>query len=47
MAIGHFFDVIITAVIGTHTHVPSDSRILKSGTAYQTDLGMWTDLLLG
>ena len=44
MAIGHFFDGYVTAVIGTHTHVPtSDSRILKNGTAYQTDLGMCGD----
>ncbi len=44
MAIGHFFDGYATAVIGTHTHVPtSDSRILKNGTAYQTDLGMCGD----
>ena len=44
MAIGHFFDGKATAVVGTHTHVPTaDSRILKNGTAYQTDLGMCGD----
>ncbi|MDQ2901665.1 MAG: YmdB family metallophosphoesterase, partial [Acidobacteriota bacterium] len=30
-----------SAVIGTHTHIPTaDSRILPGGTAYQTDAGM-------
>jgi 2',3'-cyclic-nucleotide 2'-phosphodiesterase len=44
MAIGHFFDGEVTAVVGTHTHVPTaDSRILKKGTAYQTDIGMCGD----
>ena len=44
MAMGHFFDGKATAVVGTHTHVPTaDSRILNNGTAYQTDLGMCGD----
>ena len=44
MAMGHFFDGCATAVIGTHTHVPtSDCRILNKGTAYQTDAGMCGD----
>ena len=44
MAIGHFFDGNATAVVGTHTHVPTaDTRILKNGTAYQTDIGMCGD----
>ena len=44
MAIGHFFDGKATLVIGTHTHVPThDARILKNGTAYQTDAGMCGD----
>jgi 2',3'-cyclic-nucleotide 2'-phosphodiesterase len=44
MAMGHFFDGQATAVVGTHTHVPTaDSRILDNGTAYQTDLGMCGD----
>ena len=44
MAIGHFFDGKATAVVGTHTHVPTaDSRILPNGTAYQTDIGMCGD----
>ena len=43
-AIGHFFDGKATLVIGTHTHIPTnDSRILKNGTAYQTDAGMCGD----
>ena len=44
MAIGHFFDGKATAVVGTHTHVPTaDTRILDKGTAYQTDIGMCGD----
>ena len=44
MAIGHFFDGMSTCVVGTHTHVPTaDTRILKNGTAYQTDIGMCGD----
>ena len=44
MAIGHFFDVQATLVVGTHTHVPTnDARILSNGTAYQTDAGMCGD----
>ena len=40
----HFVDGKVTAVIGTHTHVPtSDARILDKGTAYQTDAGMTGD----
>ena len=44
MAIGHFFDGVSTAVVGTHTHIPTaDTRILKNGTAFQTDIGMCGD----
>ncbi len=44
MAMAHFFDGHSTGVVGTHTHVPTaDTRILKNGTAYQTDLGMCGD----
>ena len=44
MAIGHFLDGEVTAVVGTHTHIPTaDTRILSKGTAYQTDLGMCGD----
>lgn len=35
------FDGRVQAIFGTHTHVPTcDSRILKNGTAYITDIGM-------
>ena len=43
-AIGHYFDGKATLVVGTHTHIPTnDTRILKKGTAYQTDAGMCGD----
>jgi metallophosphoesterase (TIGR00282 family) len=43
-AIGHFFDGRASLVVGTHTHIPTnDARILKNGTAYQTDAGMCGD----
>ena len=43
-AIGHYFDGKATLVVGTHTHVPTnDARVLKNGTAYQTDAGMCGD----
>ena len=41
MALGWYLDGRVTAVLGTHTHVPTaDERILPQGTAYQTDVGM-------
>ena len=41
MAVGYFCDGRASLVVGTHTHVPTaDTRILPSGTAYQTDAGM-------
>jgi metallophosphoesterase (TIGR00282 family) len=41
MALGYHLDGRVTAVVGTHTHVPTcDHRILPKGTAYCTDLGM-------
>ena len=44
MAMGHYYDGKATAVVGTHTHVPTaDTRILDNGTAYQTDIGMCGD----
>ena len=44
MALAHYLDGKVTTVVGTHTHVPtSDTKILKKGTAYQTDLGMCGD----
>jgi metallophosphoesterase (TIGR00282 family) len=40
-ALGFFLDGRVSAVLGTHTHVPTaDARILEHGTAYQTDIGM-------
>jgi metallophosphoesterase (TIGR00282 family) len=43
-AFGHYVDGKVTAVLGTHTHIPtSDERILDNGTAYQTDVGMSGD----
>jgi len=40
-ALGWYLDGRVTAVLGTHTHVPTaDERILHHGTAYQTDVGM-------
>lgn len=41
MAMGYFLDGKVSAVLGTHTHVPTcDQRILPGGTAYCSDLGM-------
>ncbi len=41
MAMGWYLDGRVSAVLGTHTHIPTaDTRILTSGTAYQTDVGM-------
>jgi metallophosphoesterase (TIGR00282 family) len=41
MAMGHFLDGDVTAVVGTHTHVQTaDDQILPKGTAYLTDIGM-------
>jgi metallophosphoesterase (TIGR00282 family) len=41
IALGRYADGRVTAVIGTHTHVPSaDARVLRQGTAYVTDAGM-------
>jgi 2',3'-cyclic-nucleotide 2'-phosphodiesterase len=40
-ALGYFLDGRVSAVFGTHTHVPTaDTRILPQGTAFQTDAGM-------
>ncbi len=44
MAMAHYLDGRVSAVIGTHTHIPtSDTRVLRGGTAYQTDTGMCGD----
>ena len=41
VALGWYLDGRVTAVLGTHTHIPTaDQRILHNGTAYQTDVGM-------
>lgn len=40
-AMGWYLDGRVSAVIGTHTHVPTaDTRILPQGTGYQSDAGM-------
>ena len=41
IALGWYLDGRVTALVGTHTHVPTaDERILPKGTAYMTDVGM-------
>jgi metallophosphoesterase (TIGR00282 family) len=41
VAMGWHLDGRVTAVVGTHTHVPTaDARVLPGGTAYVTDVGM-------
>jgi metallophosphoesterase (TIGR00282 family) len=41
MALAYYLDGKVTAVVGTHTHVPTcDHRILPQGTAYCSDIGM-------
>jgi 2',3'-cyclic-nucleotide 2'-phosphodiesterase len=43
-SMGHFCDGRVSAVIGTHSHVPTaDHRILTGGTAFVTDVGMCGD----
>lgn len=40
-AMGWYLDGRVSAVVGTHTHIPTaDARILTQGTAYVTDVGM-------
>jgi metallophosphoesterase (TIGR00282 family) len=44
MALGHFADGRVSAVLGTHTHVPTaDAQILSGGTAFISDAGMCGD----
>ena len=44
VALGWYLDGRAAAVVGTHTHIPTnDARILQKGTAYQTDAGMCGD----
>ena len=41
VGMGWYLDGRVTAVVGTHTHVPTaDARVLPGGTAYITDVGM-------
>lgn len=41
VAFGRYLDGRVSAVVGTHTHVPTaDETVLPGGTAYVTDLGM-------
>src|SRR5215212_7430855 len=41
VAMGWHLDGRVTAVVGTHTHVPTaDDRVLPGGTAYMSDVGM-------
>ena len=41
MAFGWYLDGRVSAVLGTHTHIPTaDARVLPGGTAYITDVGM-------
>lgn len=41
IAFGYYMDGLVSAVVGTHTHVQTaDEKILPNGTAYITDVGM-------
>ena len=41
IGLGWYLDGRVTAVVGTHTHVPTaDARVLPGGTAYISDVGM-------
>ncbi|HVW87619.1 MAG TPA: YmdB family metallophosphoesterase, partial [Bryobacteraceae bacterium] len=41
ISMGWYLNGRVSAVVGTHTHIPTaDTRILSGGTAYQTDCGM-------
>lgn len=49
-ALGHYLDGRVSAVFGTHTHIPTaDAEVLPGGTGYLTDLGMCgsTDSVIG
>ncbi len=44
MALAHYMDGKISALVGTHTHIPTaDAHIMAGGTAYQSDAGMTGD----
>ena len=41
LALGWYLDGRVTALVGTHTHIPTaDERVMPGGTAYITDVGM-------
>ena len=41
VAMGYFLDGLVSAVVGTHTHIQTaDEKLLKGGTAYISELGM-------
>lgn len=41
VALGHYLDGKVSAIVGTHTHIPTaDERVLPKGTLYITDVGM-------
>jgi metallophosphoesterase (TIGR00282 family) len=41
LALGHYLDGRVSAIFGTHTHVPTaDAHVLPKGTGYITDVGM-------
>lgn len=44
MALGHYLDGRVTALVGSHTHIPTaDCHVMNNGTGYQTDAGMTGD----
>src|SRR5262249_10957575 len=44
MSLAHYLDGKISALVGTHTHIPTaDALIMPGGTAYMTDAGMTGD----
>lgn len=44
MSMGHYLDGQVSAVIGTHTHIPTaDAQVFDGGTAYMSDAGMTGD----
>lgn len=44
MAMAHYLDGRVSAVVGTHTHLPTaDCQIFDGGTAFQSDAGMTGD----
>ena len=48
LAMGYMLDGRVSAVWGTHTHVPTaDARVLPKGTGYVTDLGMTGPIQIG